>query len=146
MFIVCLLFGIWSKPFTHGIRHSNRYATDFVNCLLWRSTSHEFRYFASVFGHSRGMFTSTVWTSFSMILFWPVIATGLFDRDVTDEQAIRFPALYETGRLGLDPSRSFICLGGLGICWYFWVCIWGIHIQIHVSVPSFSSMIPTNRV
>eukprot|EP00913_Durusdinium_trenchii_P012737 g11960.t1 len=27
------------------------------------------------------MFTSTVWTSFSMILFWPVIATTLFDRD-----------------------------------------------------------------
>jgi len=48
------------------------------------------------------MFTSTVWTSFSMILFWPVIATGLFDRDVTDEQAVKYPALYETGRLGLD--------------------------------------------
>lgn len=52
------------------------------------------------------MFTSTVWTSFSMILFWPIIATGLFDRDVTDEQAIRFPALYETGRLGLDLNLS----------------------------------------
>ena len=51
-----------------------------------------------------GMFTSTVWTSFSMILFWPVIATGLFDRDVTDEQAVKYPALYETGRLGLEPS------------------------------------------
>ena len=86
-----------------------------------------------------GMFTSTVWTSFSslakrssfeplimetsrqafdsekdsrlrvgplpfggMILFWPVIATGLFDRDVTDAQAVRYPNLYETGRLGLD--------------------------------------------
>eukprot|EP00438_Fugacium_kawagutii_P035118 Skav218758 [mRNA] locus=scaffold1372:94796:116532:- [translate_table: standard] len=48
------------------------------------------------------MFTSTVWTSFSMILFWPVIATGIFDRDVTAAQALRYPALYETGRLGLD--------------------------------------------
>lgn len=38
-----------------------------------------------------------------MILFWPVIATGLFDRDVTDEQAVKYPALYETGRLGLEP-------------------------------------------
>ena len=37
-----------------------------------------------------------------MILFWPVIATGLFDRDVTDAQAVRYPNLYETGRLGLD--------------------------------------------
>ena len=54
-----------------------------------------------------------------MILFWPIIATGLFDRDVTDEQAIRFPALYETGRLGLDPSRSFICLVRLGIWFVF---------------------------
>ncbi|CAJ1432175.1 unnamed protein product [Effrenium voratum] len=48
------------------------------------------------------MFTSTVWTSFSMILFFPIIATGIFDRDVTDLQAVEYPALYETGRKGLD--------------------------------------------
>lgn len=41
-----------------------------------------------------------------MILFWPVIATGLFDRDVTDEQAVKYPALYETGRLGLEPLSA----------------------------------------
>ena len=42
-----------------------------------------------------------------MILFWPVIATGLFDRDVTDAQAVKHPALYETGRLGLETWRRW---------------------------------------
>eukprot|EP00931_Biecheleriopsis_adriatica_P049981 TRINITY_DN28922_c0_g1_i1.p1 TRINITY_DN28922_c0_g1~~TRINITY_DN28922_c0_g1_i1.p1 ORF type:complete len:1537 (-),score=281.76 TRINITY_DN28922_c0_g1_i1:177-4787(-) len=48
------------------------------------------------------MFTSAVWTSFNLILFFPIIATGVFDRDVTAKQAMKLPGLYETGRLGVD--------------------------------------------
>jgi len=48
------------------------------------------------------MFDGYVWTSFNVILFFPIIATGVFDRDVEDHHALRYPKLYENGRLGLD--------------------------------------------
>ena len=41
-----------------------------------------------------------VWTSFNVILALPIIATGIFDRDLTAEQALEHPWLYETGRKG----------------------------------------------
>lgn len=60
-------------------------------------------YYTFISGFSgTSMFEGMVWTSFNVILFWPIIATGMFDRDVADEKALDNPALYENGRLGLD--------------------------------------------
>ncbi|CAK9018579.1 unnamed protein product [Durusdinium trenchii] len=88
----------------HG-RWDYRRACKFILYTFWKNAIITMLLFYYTFfsGYSGTcMFTSTVWTSFSMILFWPVIATTLFDRDVTDAQAVKYPALYETGRLGLD--------------------------------------------
>jgi len=60
-------------------------------------------YYTFISGYSgTSMFTSLVWTSFNVILGFPIIATGIFDRDVSAREALQNPSLYETGRLGLD--------------------------------------------
>lgn len=50
--------------------------------------------------------------TFNFILSIPIIATGCFDQDVSDEVVLNNPALYETGRLGLDlnPMRMVTTL------------------------------------
>eukprot|EP00405_Crypthecodinium_cohnii_P042710 CAMPEP_0206559476 /NCGR_PEP_ID=MMETSP0325_2-20121206/20417_1 /ASSEMBLY_ACC=CAM_ASM_000347 /TAXON_ID=2866 /ORGANISM="Crypthecodinium cohnii, Strain Seligo" /LENGTH=944 /DNA_ID=CAMNT_0054060985 /DNA_START=14 /DNA_END=2849 /DNA_ORIENTATION=- len=60
-------------------------------------------YYTFISGFSgTSMFDGYVWTSFNVILFAPIIATGVFDRDVSDVHALSYPNLYESGRLGLD--------------------------------------------
>ncbi|CAE7514855.1 unnamed protein product, partial [Symbiodinium pilosum] len=88
----------------HG-RWDYRRTCKFILYTFWRNAIITMLLFYYTFfsGYSGTcMFTSTVWTSFSMVLFWPIIATGISDRDVTDKQAVEHPSLYETGRLGLD--------------------------------------------
>ncbi|CAE7251714.1 putative phospholipid-transporting ATPase DRS2 [Symbiodinium microadriaticum] len=88
----------------HG-RWDYRRTCKFILYTFWRNAIITMLLFYYTFfsGYSGTcMFTSTVWTSFSMILFWPIIATGISDRDVTAKQAVEHPSLYETGRLGLD--------------------------------------------
>ena len=88
----------------HG-RWDYRRTCKFILYTFWRNAIITMLLFYYTFfsGYSGTcMFTSTVWTSFSMILFWPIIATGISDRDVTAKQAVEHPSLYATGRLGLD--------------------------------------------
>jgi phospholipid-translocating P-type ATPase (flippase) len=40
--------------------------------------------------------------SFNIVLALPIICVGVFEQDVSEEVALKYPALYKSGRLGLD--------------------------------------------
>merc|ERR1719238_2555363 len=40
--------------------------------------------------------------SFNIILALPIICVGVFEQDVTEKVVLKYPALYKSGRLGLD--------------------------------------------
>eukprot|EP00928_Gymnodinium_smaydae_P062190 TRINITY_DN4610_c0_g1_i1.p1 TRINITY_DN4610_c0_g1~~TRINITY_DN4610_c0_g1_i1.p1 ORF type:complete len:1745 (+),score=408.37 TRINITY_DN4610_c0_g1_i1:493-5235(+) len=63
-------------------------------------------YYTNLSGYSgTSLFEDMVWNSFNAILTFPIVATGIFDRDVDAEQAIDIPELYVTGRLGTDLNQ-----------------------------------------
>ena len=62
-----------------------------------------FLYYTFVSGFSgTSMFEDMVWASFNVGLAQPIVATGVFDRDMTATQALAYPELYLTVRRGLD--------------------------------------------
>jgi len=65
-------------------------------------------YYSFMSGYSGiSLFEDKVRMTFNVILSIPIIATGIFDRDVSDQTILDHPELYESGRLGqeLNPKR-----------------------------------------
>jgi len=90
--------------FVHG-RWNYRRACKFTLFTFWRNTVQVLMsfYFSFVSGYSgTNLFEDWVRLSFNVICSLPILAVGCFDKDVSDEMALRKPELYEVGRRGKD--------------------------------------------
>jgi len=97
----------------------------FILYTFWRNVTQVLLmfYYSFLSGYSGiSVFEDKVRMTFNVILFLPIVATGIFDRDVDDNLALSRPELYETGRLGLElnPYKMFetvcsACIHSLGI-------------------------------
>jgi len=77
----------------------------FILYTFWKNTvlvlvMFYYTFFSGISGTS--IFESTVWMSYNFLLSLPIICVGVFDRDLTAEQALEYPELYGTGRLGIS--------------------------------------------
>ncbi|CAK9002666.1 Probable phospholipid-transporting ATPase IA (ATPase class I type 8A member 1) (Chromaffin granule ATPase II) [Durusdinium trenchii] len=84
-----------------------------VNCADFAIS--QFRYLARLMlVHGRwnyrracqSLFEDMVRASYNFVLAAPIITTGVFDQDVTEEQVMADPRLYVSGREGLDLNAS----------------------------------------
>jgi len=88
----------------HG-RWNYRRACKFTLYSFWKNAVMVLLMFYYVFftGYAgTSMFEDMVRASYNVVLSFPIIATGVFDRDVSALEALEHPELYETGRKGLD--------------------------------------------
>jgi len=88
----------------HG-RLNYRRACKFTLYTFWRNAVQVLLmfYYSFMSGYSGiSLFEDKVRMTFNLVLSVPVVATGIFDRDVSDAMVIENAPLYETGRLGLD--------------------------------------------
>eukprot|EP00929_Paragymnodinium_shiwhaense_P083793 TRINITY_DN44759_c0_g1_i2.p1 TRINITY_DN44759_c0_g1~~TRINITY_DN44759_c0_g1_i2.p1 ORF type:complete len:1640 (+),score=354.07 TRINITY_DN44759_c0_g1_i2:149-5068(+) len=88
----------------HG-RWDYRRTCKFVLYTFWKNAVLTLLmcYYTLYSGYSgTSLFEDMVWNSFNVVLAMPIVATGIFDRDVNAKQALENPRLYETGRRGLD--------------------------------------------
>jgi phospholipid-transporting ATPase len=67
-----------------------------------------FTFYSGFSGQS--MFDDYVHSAYNLILAWPVIAFGAFDRDVSDETLEKYHILYVSGRAGLDLNLRVMAL------------------------------------
>lgn len=51
-------------------------------------------------------FDDNVRACYNVVLATPIVATGIFDKDVSDEAALHNPTLYENGRRGLEMNAQ----------------------------------------
>jgi len=103
-FAICQFHFLQRLLLVHG-RLNYRRMCKFILYSFWKNAVLTLLlfYYTFISGFSgTSMFEGMVWTSFNVILFWPIIATGVFDRDVSDQQALNNALLYQNGRLGLD--------------------------------------------
>ncbi|CAK9063796.1 unnamed protein product [Durusdinium trenchii] len=64
-------------------------------------------YYTFVSGYAgQSLFEDMVRASYNFVLAAPIITTGVFDQDVTEEQVMADPRLYVSGREGLDLNAS----------------------------------------
>jgi phospholipid-transporting ATPase len=54
------------------------------------------------------LFEELLYTGFNLFTFFPIIGVGFMDQDVSPKTAERFPALYVSGRLGLDLNIAVV--------------------------------------
>uniref|UniRef100_A0A7S1RD31 Phospholipid-transporting ATPase n=1 Tax=Alexandrium catenella TaxID=2925 RepID=A0A7S1RD31_ALECA len=84
----------------------------FILYTFWRNVMQVLLMFYYSFwsGYSGvSIFEDKVRMTFNVILFLPIVATGIFDRDMEDRIALSRPELYENGRLGLELNRYKMC-------------------------------------
>ncbi len=59
--------------------------------------------FAFYSGHSgQSLFEDNIYSLYNIILAWPVVAFGVFDRDISEETLLKYNFLYLSGRKRLD--------------------------------------------
>lgn len=79
-------------------------ACKFTLYTYWRSAAQVLLIFYYTFACGSGLsiFEDKTRMTFSVITSIPIIATGMFDRDMSDEIMLEHSSVYEVGRLGLD--------------------------------------------
>lgn len=95
----------------HG-RWNYRRACKFTLYTFWRNAVQVimiFGYTVHFSGFSgTSLFEDWIRLSFNFLCSFPIMATGIFDMDVSDDQALKHPELYSVGREGrdLNPART----------------------------------------
>lgn len=92
----------------HG-RWNYRRACKFVIYSFWKNAVLVLLmfYYTFVSGYAgQSLFEDMVRASYNFVLAAPIITTGVFDQDVTEEQAMADPRLYVSGREGLDLNAT----------------------------------------
>jgi len=88
----------------HG-RWNYRRTCKFILYSFYKNTVLVLTLFAYSFfcGQSgTSFYEDLVRNSFNIILALPIICVGVFEQDVSEEVVLKYPALYKSGRLGLD--------------------------------------------
>lgn len=98
----------------HG-RYNYRRACKFTLYTFWRNAVQVLiMFYYSFCAGASGitLFEDKTRMTFNFVLAAPIIATGMFDCDVSDNIPLENPELYETGRLGMDlgARRMVECL------------------------------------
>ena len=92
----------------HG-RWNYRRACKFVIYSFWKNAVLVLLmfYYTFVSGYAgQSLFEDMVRASYNFVLAAPIITTGVFDQDVTEEQVMADPRLYVSGREGLDLNAT----------------------------------------
>ncbi|CAE7573810.1 ALA3 [Symbiodinium natans] len=99
----------------HG-RWNYQRACKFVIYSFWKNAVHlscklsrvllmfYYTFYSGYAGQS--LFEDMVRASYNFVLAFPIITTGMFERDVEEEQVLANPGLYVNGREGLDLNAS----------------------------------------
>lgn len=88
----------------HG-RWNYRRACKFVLYSFWKNSVLVLLmfYYTFISGYAgTSLFEDMVRASYNFVLGTPIIATGVFDRDLSEAEVLDNPGLYASGRLGLD--------------------------------------------